>query len=578
MGKHVQYVLRPPRFINKDGRIKAGWSGKGDKVEDERASKRQRNSVALDGEHDKVSAVSMQLLPLPKPSARADVAVPRSNAEKSTYAYQTRPLLPAELKKLAPQYAERFTVWVKRTHGDVEMDLSHVRDDVSSYISKLGESVAKKREELGFEPGDTPESSAAAMAAIANVEAAHDEFLQLADAELCPTQLQVETFVNRCAMKFIQAVLMPGEAVGAVAAQSIAEPATQMTLKTFHFAGVASMNVTLGVPRIKEIINAAKTISTPIITVTLSDEYSEIAARIVKGRIERTTLGDISLYFKEVYEPSSGCFISVKLDSELIRKLQLEVTIEDIKVRIMNHKNLCGIKLTSAEVDIVRHDKLRVRPPKPKPGADKRSTYFVLQDLRNALPDAVVHGLSSTRRAVINKDDKGPKTKYNVLVEGTGLKEVLTVPGIQPQKTSSNHVMEVEKVLGIEAARRTIMNEISTTMGGHGITVDARHIQMLGDCMTYRGQVLGINRYGISRMQTSTLMLASFERTNDFIFDAAVHQKRDNIKGVSECVILGSNINLGTGLFKILYDFGGRKTTPAAKPPLLSDWRRLGQQ
>merc|ERR1711959_768142 len=107
------------------------------------------------------------------------------------------------------------------------------------------------------------------------------------DLGLCPTQMQLEAFVNRCTSKYVQAMLMPGEAVGAVAAQSIGEPATQMTLKTFHFAGVASMNVTLGVPRIKEIINAAKTISTPIITCALLDERSEVAARIVKGRIER---------------------------------------------------------------------------------------------------------------------------------------------------------------------------------------------------------------------------------------------------------------------------------------------------
>merc|ERR1712007_180500 len=106
--------------------------------------------------------------------------------------------------------------------------------------------------------------------------------------------------------------------------------------------------------------------------------------------------------------------------------------------------------------------------------------------------------------------------------------------------------MGVEKTLGIEAARRTIMEEIAMTMGSHGISVDARHIQMLGDCMTYRGQVLGINRYGISRMRASTLMLASFERTTDHIFDAAVHAKTDPIKGVSECIILGSSVNLGT--------------------------------
>merc|ERR1712176_818425 len=128
------------------------------------------------------------------------------------------------------------------------------------------------------------------------------------------------------------------------------------------------------------------------------------------------------------------------------------------------------------------------------------------------------------------------------------------IPGIMSEKTSSNHVMEVEKVLGIEAARRTIMSEITTTMGSHGIAVDARHIQLLGDCMTYRGAVLGINRYGISRMRTSCLMLASFEKTTDLVFDAAAHGKVDPVTGVSECIILGSNIRLGTGLFKVLYD------------------------
>merc|ERR1711998_590281 len=114
---------------------------------------------------------------------------------------------------------------------------------------------------------------------------------------------------------------------------------------------------------------------------------------------------------------------------------------------------------------------------------------------------------------------------------------------------------------------------------------------MLGDCMTYRGQVLGINRFGISRMRASTLMLASFERTTDHIFDAAVHHRSDPVMGVSECIILGSSVNLGTGLFKLLYDYGGRQppsaaaaapgTTgdaasgvPAPRAPLLSGWRK----
>ena len=122
---------------------------------------------------------------------------------------------------------------------------------------------------------------------------------------------------------------MPGEAVGAVAAQSIGEPGTQMTLKTFHFAGVASMNVTLGVPRIKEIINASKTISTPIISAALVNNANVVSARIVKGRIEKTILGDITLYIKEVFT-REGCFLTIRIDLQRIELLKLEVTIEQI--------------------------------------------------------------------------------------------------------------------------------------------------------------------------------------------------------------------------------------------------------
>lgn len=108
------------------------------------------------------------------------------------------------------------------------------------------------------------------------------------------TEDQLRYFLELCRTKYLKAKIEPGSTVGAVGAQSIGEPGTQMTLKTFHFAGVASMNVTLGVPRIKEIINAAKNISTPIISCKLANSKSEASARIVKGRLEKTLLGDVS--------------------------------------------------------------------------------------------------------------------------------------------------------------------------------------------------------------------------------------------------------------------------------------------
>jgi DNA-directed RNA polymerase III subunit RPC1 len=109
-------------------------------------------------------------------------------------------------------------------------------------------------------------------------------------------------------------------------------------------------------------------------------------------------------------------------------------------------------------------------------------------------------------------------------------------------------------VLGIEAARSTIIGQIKFTIGEHGIFVDHRHIQLLADLMTFKGQVLGFTRFGISKMKDSILMLASFEKTNDNLFDAAFHSRKDNVKGTSECIIMGKSIPLGTGLFKVYYD------------------------
>lgn len=191
---------------------------------------------------------------------------------------------------------------------------------------------------------------------------------------------------------------------------------------------------------------------------------SEINARIVKGRIERATLGDLCSYFKEVYDPSNGCFISVKVDMNTIKKLQLELTIDDVKACLLNHKNLGGIRLQASDITVVPGDKLRVRPPQRTSTGDKRQmVYFTLQQLKAALPRAVVHGVKSTKRAVIYEEEKQSKNAkrgvYILVVEGTGLQEVIGIKGIDPTKTTSNHVIEVEKVLGIEAARSTIMGK-----------------------------------------------------------------------------------------------------------------------
>ncbi|KAJ3055717.1 hypothetical protein HK097_009602 [Rhizophlyctis rosea] len=375
------------------------------------------------------------------------------------------------------------------------------------------------------------------------------------------TRDQIMRFLDICHDKYMRAMIEPGTAVGAVGAQSIGEPGTQMTLKTFHFAGVASMNVTLGVPRIKEIINASKTISTPIITSKLvAGSYlsggspekqqmaryaSEAAARVVKGRIERTLLEDVTEYVQELIGPQECC-LRFKLDIDLIRRLHLEVDLESIRWSIIANKKL---KLTDAMVRTDGDEGIRVIMGT---AGDSAAMFHQLQGLKRSLPKCVLKGIPTVNRAVIN--DKEKESRLELLVEGYGLREVMGMEGIEGERTTSNHTLEMYKILGIEAARTTIINEIQYTMSSHGMTIDRRHVMLLADLMTFKGEVLGITRFGIAKMKDSVLMLASFEKTTDHLFEASFYGKRDPIDGVSECIIMGQPMGIGTGLFKLLHE------------------------
>lgn len=367
--------------------------------------------------------------------------------------------------------------------------------------------------------------------------------LEASNKVMSLTERQLKAFVDTCRSKFFRARIEPGTAVGALGAQSIGEPGTQMTLKTFHFAGVASMNVTLGVPRIKEIINASKTINTPIIRASLVCDDKEAAARIVKGRVETTTLGDISEYIEENIS-SSRTFVEIRIDPETVRSLQLEVDVSSVCDAIVRAPKL---KIPDSVIHIVGKWVIRIDVVSNDPA----ETFYQLQNYKRALPKVVVKGVPTIVRAVINEQEGHPG-RFELLAEGYGLKDVMTIDGIIGTETVSNHIMEVEKVLGIEAARQSIIEQIQYTMSKHGMTIDIRHVMLLADIMTFKGEVLGITRHGIARMKDSVLMLASFERTADHLFDAALYGKKDTVEGVSECIIMGTPMPIGTGLFQVM--------------------------
>mmetsp|Transcript_68256 Transcript_68256/g.156712 ORF Transcript_68256/g.156712 Transcript_68256/m.156712 type:complete len:661 (-) Transcript_68256:267-2249(-) len=388
-----------------------------------------------------------------------------------------------------------------------------------------------------------------------------DELDFLMDTELTVSRAQLHTFLEQCGTKYCRALVEPGESVGAIAAQSIAEPATQMTLKTFHFAGVSSMNMTLGVPRIKELIGAAKKLATPVLTVELVDPTDLGAARIVRGYLERTVLSDVCAYIKEVYDQSCA-YLIVKLRLKTIVDRRLDLTVNDVREALSSLTNLGTTlkpKMRDATVEVMSRDKLAVRLGP----SCARSMFFDLQMVKKHLPSVLVKGVKGLGRAVVEpKVDKAPngQTQYRVVVEGYGLHLVMSCPGVDSSRTVCNDVMGVKVHLGIEAARTVLISEVAACVGAYGIDIDVRHLSLLGDCMTYRGDVLGINRFGIAKMRNSTLMLASFEKTTDHLFDAAAHGRKDQVAGVSDCIIVGSQVQLGTGLFRLLLDHtdGGR--------------------
>ncbi|KAJ1529329.1 hypothetical protein ONE63_006119 [Megalurothrips usitatus] len=370
---------------------------------------------------------------------------------------------------------------------------------------------------------------------------------------------QLVEFFHTCREKYMRAKIEPGTAVGALAAQSIGEPGTQMTLKTFHFAGVASMNITQGVPRIKEIINASKNISTPIITAHLEVDDDAEFARRVKGRIEKTTLGEVSAYIEECYLPDE-CFILIKLDIERINLLKLEVNADSICYSIMTHRFKTKPKKVTAESPTL----ITVHP-----NASKTTINGAMQALHEALPKVVIMGLPTVARAVIANDDSRGKTVYKLFVEGDNLREVMATPGVKGTQAFSNNTYEVFTTLGIEAARSTIMSEIKLVMENHGMSIDHRHPMLVADLMTSRGEVLGITRHGLAKMKESVLNLASFEKTADHLFDAAYYGQKDAITGVSEAIIMGIPMSIGTGLFKMLHK--SQESSPPEKRPLIFD-------
>jgi DNA-directed RNA polymerase subunit A" len=354
------------------------------------------------------------------------------------------------------------------------------------------------------------------------------------------TKNQLETILEQVKEQFTNALIEPGEAVGTVAAQSIGEPGTQMTLKTFHFAGVAEFNVTQGLPRLIEIVDARKNPSTPMTEVYLDEDHRADVERAkeVARRIELTKVENISA---NISLDLASMQIIIEIDKELLEDKGLAIDFVAEKIR----------KRRKTEVEV--EDNMLYVDPK----MDKMKD---LQKVANKIRQLTLKGLNDIKRTQINKDTE--KGEYVIYTEGTDFVKTLRIPGIDQTRIYTNHTYEIADTLGIEAARNAIIKEALDVLEVQGLDVDIRHITLVADLMTANGDVRQIGRHGISGEKASVLARASFEITVRHLLEACLTGEKDELSGITENVIVGQVIPIGTGSIDLLMNPMKRKTTP----------------
>jgi len=374
------------------------------------------------------------------------------------------------------------------------------------------EKVKKLVEEKGLE---FPEKLRAEMAKVA-------EDHQLNDDEL-------DELIEKVHQAYERAKVEEGEAVGTVAAQSVGEPGTQMTMRTFHYAGVAELNVTLGLPRLIEIVDARKKISTPTMDIYFEEDKrdDEEFVRKTANKIGKSTLNDVLKNFNINYAEMN---IVAELDMDKIEEKRLSY--DDIIKRV---------KKAFKDVEINNHI-LRFEPE------PSRRTIRDLRLLADKVRNHQISGVKNIGKVVVRKEED----EWVIHTEGSNLGAVLKIDGVDKVRTMTNDIHEIEKVLGIEAARNAIIYEAKKTMEEQGLTVDIRHIMLVADMMTADGTVKSIGRHGVSGEKASVLARASFEETGKHLLRASIRGEVDHLNGIIENIIIGQPIPLGTGSVSII--------------------------
>jgi len=314
-----------------------------------------------------------------------------------------------------------------------------------------------------------------------------------------------------------------------------------MTLRTFHFAGVREYNVTLGLPRLIEIVDARKQPSTPIMEIYLDEEhkYSEEKAREVARRIETTTIENVA---KEItVDPYEG--VTVVLDPEMLS--DKGVSVEDV-LKALDKLRLGKVYVDPDDPYTIR---IELRPEK--------ADYTKIEKIRLKITESRIKGIRGIKKVIIQRRGN----EYVLIAEGSNLEEVMSVPGVDRRRVYTNNIAEIARVLGIEAARAAIIREIKNVLDEQGLDVDVRHVMLLADIMTWTGKIMQVGRMGVAGEKHSVLARATFEMTVQKLVEAAAQGAEDNLVGVAENIIVGQTIPIGTGVVEVYMGFKSSKSS-----------------
>ncbi|MBT5278470.1 MAG: DNA-directed RNA polymerase subunit A'/A'', partial [Nitrosopumilus sp.] len=345
----------------------------------------------------------------------------------------------------------------------------------------------------------------------------------------------VETVCKKGLSLYNKARVEPGQAVGIVTAQSIGEPGTQMTLRTFHFAGIKERNVTLGLPRLIELVDARKKPVTPTMDVYLNKDIKtnrekaiEVARNVLQTKVsaliadtETDYSTNIKLILSENRLRERGCSVAeVEAALSSNKKFKMEVTGELITLNLVDE-------------------------------ADTATAITI----RNKVLNTTVKGVPDIERVtLVQKDDE-----WVIQTTGSNIAKLLEVQGIDKRNVRTNNVFEIAGTLGIEAARNALINELNHTLGDQGLEVDNRYIMLVSDLMCSRGYMQQIGRHGIAGTKDSVLARAAFEITVPTIAHAALQGEVEQLRGITENVIVGSNIPIGSGTVDLYMQVSKKK-------------------